>query len=366
MDYAYLVFQYVSWFMYLFVRAAIPMRYPGTEQEGEHILFAIEAGGNGHFKQMSLLLDNDQYCPKGSRISVAWDHGVQTCPMFVDDARITSRLHLSSGRLSFGSDGSVSAIQTLLSCSNPVSTLGHFCTLRRMLSFAQETRVTKIINLYHACMGLGSTLQDPGVPIHNIATQYVHFSGSGVLRTDHTLGRLDSFGICLHNRWATASTKKSTTVPIVPRPSEGALVLVQPGTRMFDASDTFVLVYVLDSGLSGRVFDVANMLPHRRFVYFSHTKGTPPKNVTVQRPHPEEFQRCLEQCAVLWTTGGFMLPSEAYQKGIPTIISPTPGHPEQSLNAQYFETFGLLSCGMYGDIASHIEDSLLAYVCPRL
>ena len=333
-----------------------------------YILFTVESSGNGHFKQMSLLLDHPEYCPPGARISVAWDQRQCPAPLFVSDPRITRRLMLGSGELPFSDDGEIYMVKTVSQSLSPRFILRLSSDFRDVLSFIRRERVTTVINLYHQGIGSLSQLVDVRVPVHNIASQYVHFDTPGSLCPDRTLSSFSRFAMCAHNVSATAvSSGGYTTTPITPFASAASLVLrtdVIADPHVSVPSERYVLVYMLHHSQAPYVFSVASQAPDVTFVFFTTYRSPEvPPNVSLQCPDDTRFQTHLRSCSVLWCTGGFMLPCEAVVAGVPMIMSATSGHPEQRLNVQYFQTLGLKTVRIVdfgGDVLQNIRDLLAA------
>ena len=85
------------------------------------------------------------------------------------------------------------------------------------------------------------------------------------------------------------------------------------------------------------VLHVANMMSDIQFVMFTSSNiETKLSNVRIMCIDTDHFSWCLHQCEIVWTTGGFMLPSEAVALGRLILITPTINHYEQSLNTKYF------------------------------
>ena len=104
-------------------------------------------------------------------------------------------------------------------------------------------------------------------------------------------------------------------------------------------ADTFILIYFLNVQQSIHLLKVADQMPDVTFVYFTTlsiniASGHP--NVHIVPPSRDGMLWCLHRCAVVWTTGGFMLPSEAVALGRPILITPTISHIEQEMNTRYF------------------------------
>jgi uncharacterized protein (TIGR00661 family) len=92
---------------------------------------------------------------------------------------------------------------------------------------------------------------------------------------------------------------------------------------------------------------VASQLPEIPFVYLSSlvTKQQP-KNVHMQPVGREAFLWYLQHPgAVVWATGGYMLPCEALSMGRKLLLTPTTDHVEQQMNADYLQKeFPLRMC----------------------
>jgi uncharacterized protein (TIGR00661 family) len=326
-------------------------------------------------RSKAVTLQTDEHAPRppgvpGARISVAWDQRQCPSPLFVSDARITRRLMLGCGELSFSSDGEINVVATLLQTMSPWFVLRLSIQFGAVLSFIRQERVTTVINLYHQGMGMLSQLVDVRVPVHNIASQYVHYDQPGSLCRGRTLSAVDRFAMCMHNLSATAvSSGGYTTIPITPFASATSLVLrtdaIADDPHVSVPSGPYVLVYMLHHSQARYVFSVASRAPDVTFVFFTtcQTAAVPP-NVSLQCPDEKRFQTYLRACSVLWCTGGFMLPCEAVVAGVPMIMSATSRHPEQCLNVQYFQTLGLKNVRSVefggADILQNIRDLLVA------
>jgi hypothetical protein len=339
-----------------------------------HVLFVVEAEGNGHFRQMHNLMGMLDYCPQDAVISVAWNQDQCPSPMYMSDPRIVHRIHMPGQTLVYDSNGRVLGMETALYGLNPIKYIQVITAGMSLVEFTQRTHVTRIINLFSSTFGTVAPLTDLRLPVDNIASQYVHLDSGRVssryddVMSDSFMGALQHIALRIYIRMATVTTPGSRVVPITPFSSVGTISFSDKrtvSTRLSLQSRTdpvVVLVYMLKTTQLVRVAEIASQVPNAQFICFSKNvptlDGGFPRNMVVQGLSAEKFRQQLVHCSILWTTGGYMLPCEALTINKHILLTPTTGHLEQHINSLYFaSTFSawVTTCAFYSQEAAIVH-----------
>ena len=327
-----------------------------TTPKQQHVLVILESNGNGRFTQANNLLQMERFVPNGAIVTMAWDLSQRpVSDTTIEPESVHQIIHLATPVMRFDPQtGGVSALSILCSEILDVrSMLSYLDSWYHLVNYLHDHQVTSVINLFSTSAGVCSRIVPIDVPVYNIATQYIHLDlDSGHLHPrgqqcpPHLLLTLDM----LVNLTRAVSPRGTHTLSIVPSPREGPTCISFPAPPWIEhiptgcetpLSHSFVLVYTLNTYQSTRVFEVASQLAGTSFVYFSPLLPKPhhPNNVCLRPVHREAFLWYLQQPgAVVWTTGGYMLPCEAISMGRQCLLTPTLGHLEQQMNATYFQT----------------------------